>query len=144
VPTYPPHDAIEQFSAWVYEPGPLMGRPRGYWTADMWIRPHALLVRARRIRVFGRLLHFDEIGYGWPTVVVEHFKPFRIPVVLIEIDGELGGVHVRNRARLRSGLERAGFKVIERLVWGYEAPRPVPRDALGDHVNDVPGCVVAR
>jgi len=144
VPNDPPAEPIDLLLVWVYEPSrrlPVYAN----WNAEMRVDPHALVIRAKPMWGFGPRPMFDEIRYEWPTIVVERFRLHTKPLLLIDIEGRLGAAHFFGRDRLRRGLERAGFKILEMpLSWGWIAPHPVPREVLGEEVERLPGCVVAR
>jgi hypothetical protein len=133
-----------RFPAWVWQPRTLVRlRGLGYATSDIWITPGRIVTESRRHPLLG--MRHQRIEYNWSTVVGETVTPYLfMPGLLVDIHGQLGKVVVSGRHRLRRALADAGFNVVDikRLAW-VEAPLPVPRQILGDHINEVPECVIA-
>jgi hypothetical protein len=86
-----------------------------------------------------------RLEYDWRAVVVERLRPTGQAHILVEIRGQLGAVAVGRIAsrRLAYELRAAGFTLVERTRWGWEAPRPVAKADLDGHVDEVPDCVCA-
>jgi hypothetical protein len=132
----------EEFKAWVWEPPYWRVRVRGLSNAVLEVRPGGFTLRARHL--YERISGWREITYEWPAVVLETLLPFRSPGLLFEMSGQLARCGLRYEAgRLRPALNRAGISIIEVKHWGWEAPRPVVRTALGEHVAEVPAAVIA-
>jgi len=133
---------LRSFRAWVYDPGDWM-RPRGFSTHTLVVRRHALDAVPTRA---GSIFRARRVNYVCPAVVIEYLRPFGGPGILVEIGGELGRVAVRGggKGQLRAALIEAGFSVVETNHVGWEAPRRISIEELGDVLNDVPSCVVRR
>jgi hypothetical protein len=135
-------DWVETFSAWVWEPPFERMRVRGLSNATLFIRPGRFTVEARRY--YRRIGGWDQLAYDWPTVVVETLRPLGGPGLLFEMSGKLARCAVQFQGqRLRGALSRAGFVVIEWSHWGWEAPRRVPPDVIGEQAANVPAVVVS-
>ena len=132
---------VEEFKAWVWEPPYWRVRVRGLPNARLYIRRGGFALQARRF--YPRLLGWHEITCEWPAVVLETLLPFRSPGLLFEMSGKLARCSLRYEAgRLRPALSQAGLSVIEVKHWGWEAPRPVARAVLGEHLAEVPPAVI--
>ena len=135
-------DWVESFPAWVWEPPYFRVRLRGLYTADLHVRRGGFTVEPRRLLRYVR--RWQHIDYDWPAVVVETLLPLGGPGLLFEMSGRLARCQVRREgARLREALSRAGLAVVEFRHWGWEAPRRVPPDVLGEQAANVPAVVVA-
>jgi hypothetical protein len=130
-------DWVETFKAWVWEPPFERMRVRGLSNASLFIRPGRFTVEARQ--VYRRIGGWEEAEYDWSVVVVETLRPLGSAGLLFEMSRKLARRSVQFQgARLRRALTRAGFVVVEYRHWGWEAPRRVPTDVLGEHARDVP------
>jgi hypothetical protein len=87
----------------------------------------------------------ESTEYDWQAVVIERLRPAGQVGVLVEVGGDLGMVAVgyRSQRRLVEALRAAGFAVVERTRWGWEAPRPVAQADLYGYVDQLPACVSA-
>lgn len=138
-------EPLEEFPAWTWVPGTLM-QARGF-------SPDRFLLFERRFLVVpqhgiaGRFSGLAEpIDYRWPAVVVEQKVPLPARGVLVPIGYGLGlvAIGLLQGRRLPELLRRAGFTVIEVRRWGWEAPHRVAAKMLGEHLDQVPSCVVAE
>ena len=128
----------KEFSGWVWKPDSV--RIRGMSTAQLEVYPGGFTIRPRVL--LQRWSDWPVVDYRWPAVVIETLIPLGGPGLLFEMSGRLVKCVVRwNGDRLRQALARAGLTVIEVRRWGWEAPRVVPADALGEHASDVPRAV---
>jgi hypothetical protein len=126
----------------VWEPPFERVRVRGLCNASLFIRPGRFTTEARGH--YRRIGGWDELDYDWPTVVVETLKPFGSPGLLFEMSRSLARCAVpRQGDRLRDALRRAWFQLLEWRHWGWEAPRPVPPDVIGEQAANVPRAVIA-
>jgi hypothetical protein len=98
-----------------------------------------------------RLGRIPAVSYAWPAIVVQRLVySYRLdfpglPAILLDFDGALGSVQVSFgwRDRVAATFRAAGFDVIEEVVRGSRAPRPLE---LRDHpelLGRVPRAVLA-
>ena len=95
-----------------------------------------MLVEPRHVP--GGLGRVPALRYDWPCIVLQRLVwSYRlnfpgVPAILLDIDGKLGSAQVSFGWRdvVASTLRAARFEVVENVVRGYEAPRPL---LLRDH-----------
>lgn len=115
---------------------------RGFSTARIYVYPGKLVFRSTRLEY---LFHgWDTISYEWPTVVMQRLRPSGGWLILFAWDGVLASCATPFwSGKCRRAIRDAGFNIVEHRTWGWEAPRRVPRSALGPHADEVPPCVIA-
>lgn len=123
-------------------------RARGFATAVLEVYPGFVLALPYRI---GAWEGCQPIRYDWPVAVIEYIvwsRRLRMPNsagLLVDIEGHLGRVAVRGgtRGRLRDALRGAGFDVVETTHRGWEMPKPITREELGERRDMVPRGVLS-
>jgi hypothetical protein len=138
----PPNPWITWFEGWVNSTDFQMVA-RGFSTAQLGIFHGGFSMFSTKLE---RKLHgWDRIDYQWPVVVIEIFRPTRMPALLIDFKGALGLCGIQgNRKEVKAALAVAGLEVVEVSVRGWDTPLPVPRELIGDLADKLPRCVVAR
>jgi hypothetical protein len=131
---------VEEFSAWVWTPPYWSWRLRGRSNATLLISHGRFVVRSRFVRG-----GWPDTDYRWPAVLIQTLRPWGRSSVLFEMSAKLASCSVprSQRTRLYSGLERAGFAIVEERRLGWETPHPATREVLGARATDVPGAIVA-
>jgi hypothetical protein len=115
----------------------------------LYVYPRLLQILPRPIGA--RLGHLTQVSYGWPAVVVEYVSWSWLwswpgsPMVLLDVNGALGGVAVSrgNRDRLLAALAQAGFSVGQVRKRGWEEPASVKRADFADLADRLPASVLA-
>lgn len=139
-------------SSWIYDPA-ATHRPRGFSTATVLVYPGLVLVEPRNLprrlpRAWGRV---PAVRYAWPAIVIQRLVwSYRadfpgVPMILLDLDGELGSATVSFgwRDRVAATFREAGFDVVEDVVRGWEAPHPLERRDHPELLGRVPGVVLA-
>jgi hypothetical protein len=138
--------ALGEFLAWLWVPNRQV-RARGFATVRLAVFPGHLVITPRfKQDLFNYMLGIPEsTEYDWQAVVIERLRPAGQVGVHVEVGGDLGMVAVgyRSQRRLVEALRAAGFAVVERTRWGWEAPRPVAQADLYGYVDQLPACVSA-
>jgi hypothetical protein len=146
-PVAPARSTLAEFLAWLWAPPRGRSRLRGLATVRLAVLPGRLVITPRlKHELLNYVLGIPPvIEYEWPAVVIDRLRPTGMAGVLVEVKGELGlvGVGFSSRDRLADVLRAAGFAVVERTRWGWEAPRRVAAAQLGEHVDHVPACIRA-
>jgi hypothetical protein len=142
----PAASALGEFLACLWVPNRRV-RARGFATVRLAVFPGHLVVTPRfKQDSFNYILGIPEsTEYHWQAVVIERLWPTGQVDVLVEVGGDLGKVAVgyRSQRRLVEAVRAAGFAVVERTRWGWEAPRPVAKADLYGYVDQLPTCVSA-
>ena len=125
----PEDPPLARCSSWVWQrPG---GQGRGYSNATVLVYHGFVLVEPRQLpRWLGRP---PPVRYQWPAIVIQRVVWSRrlnfpgVPAILLDIGGRLGSAQVSFgwRDQVAETFRAAGFEVIEDVVRGFEAPRPL-------------------
>jgi len=129
-----PAGGIASFPATLSDPR-FMSQPYGFSNVRLDVQAGVLTVFPSPAET---LMHgwWDPLEYRWPAVVLERLRPLPHTCLLVDVHGSFGFCAVRQDGPLREALAAAGFDVID--VAGWDMPRRVRRDDVGDRFDQVP------